>query len=126
MVIGLVSAWVSWGQILAALVGPLALRTSGWQALWIASLLLACLLAGWALYTLRRSPHGAALQALSPETAPHLSRVRWSAHLLPCGVFMLSCAHFLAYMSSLPLSPMYYHSPCRDTPQVGLHITFFL
>src|SRR3546814_19114555 len=47
-------AWVPCGPILAALVGPLALRTSGWQALWIASLLLAGLLAGWALYTLRR------------------------------------------------------------------------
>src|SRR3546814_19861081 len=57
LVIGLVSAWVPCGQILDALVGPLALRTSGWQALWIASLLLPGLLAGWALSTLIRHPH---------------------------------------------------------------------
>src|SRR3546814_266524 len=96
-------AWVPCGQILAALVGPLALRTSGWQALWIASLLLAGLLAGWALYTLRRSPHGAALKAVAADPAPRWSRVQWIALLLTGGVFMLWSGQYLAYMTWLPL-----------------------
>src|SRR3546814_5829597 len=78
-------AWVPCGQILAALVGPLALRTSGWQALWIASLLLAGLLAGWALYTLRRSPHGAALKAVrSEEHASELQSLMRSSYAVFC------------------------------------------
>src|SRR3546814_8292559 len=96
-------AWVPCGQILAALVGPLALRTSGWQALWIASLLLAGLLAGWALYTLRRSPNGAALKAVAADPAPRWSRVQWIALLLTGGVFMLWSGQYLAYMTWLPL-----------------------
>src|SRR3546814_2410720 len=86
-------AWVPCGQILAALVGPLALRTSGWQALWIASLLLAGLLAGWALYTLRRSPHGAALKAVAADPAPRWRRVQWIALLLTGGVFKIGRGH---------------------------------
>src|SRR3546814_10462551 len=34
LVIGLVSAWVPIGQLLAALLGPFALETGGWQSLW--------------------------------------------------------------------------------------------
>src|SRR3546814_15412029 len=53
LVIGLVSAWVPIGQLLAALLGPFALETGGWQSLWVASLLLAVLLPAWSLTTLR-------------------------------------------------------------------------
>src|SRR3546814_2349388 len=74
-----------------------------WQALWIASLLLAGLLAGWALYTLRRSPHGAALKAVAADPAPRWSRVQWIALLLTGGVFMLWSGQYLAYMTWLPL-----------------------
>src|SRR3546814_5105044 len=78
-------------------------RSSGWQALWIASLLLAGLLAGWALYTLRRSPHGAALKAGAADPAPRWSRVQWIALLLTGGVFMLWSGQYLSYMTWLPL-----------------------
>src|SRR3546814_16578169 len=88
--------------MLAALVGPLALRTSGWQARWIASLLLAGLLAGWALYTLRRSPHGAALQAVAADPAPRRSRVQWIALLLTGGVLMLGSGQDRGQTTWLP------------------------
>src|SRR3546814_14049483 len=67
------------------------------------SLLLAGLLAGWALYTLRRSPHGAALKAVAADPAPRWSRVQWIALLLTGGVFMLWSGQYLAYMTWLPL-----------------------
>src|SRR3546814_10100366 len=60
------------------------------------SLLLAGLLAGWALYTLRRSPHGAALKAVAADPAPRWSRVQWIALLLTGGVFMLWSGQYLA------------------------------
>src|SRR3546814_19852576 len=57
LVIGLVSAWVPIGQLLAALLGPFALETGGWPSLWVASPLLAVLLTGRTLPTRpRRAP----------------------------------------------------------------------
>src|SRR3546814_2023545 len=57
----------------------------------------------WALYTLRRSPHGAALKAVAADPAPRWSRVQWIALLLTGGVFMLWSGQYLAYMTWLPL-----------------------
>jgi predicted MFS family arabinose efflux permease len=103
LVIGLVSAWVPCGQLLAALIGPLALSTSGWQSLWVASLLLAALLAGWTLHTLRRGPRGTTRRAVVAAPAPRWSRAQWLALLLTGSVFMLWSGQYLAYMTWLPL-----------------------
>src|SRR3546814_2333812 len=73
LVIGLVSAWVPIGQLLAALLGPFALETGGWQSLWVASLLLAVLLTGWSLHTLRRGPRVTAPTAPVPRSEEHTS-----------------------------------------------------
>ncbi|MGF1591829.1 MAG: MFS transporter [Kiloniellaceae bacterium] len=104
LVIGLVSAWVPCGQILAALIGPLALNAGGWQSLWGVSLLLAALLAGWTLHALRRGPRGTTRRAAAAAAAPApWSRAQWRALLLTGGVFMLWSGQYLAYMTWLPL-----------------------
>src|SRR3546814_3252077 len=76
LVIGLVSAWVPIGQLLAALLGPFALETGGWQSLWVASLLLAVLLTGWSLHTLRRGPVTAPTAPV-PAPLPRWSGTQW-------------------------------------------------
>ena len=104
LVIGLVSAWVPCGQLLAALLGPIALEAGGWQSLWVVSLLLAGLLAGWTFHALRRGPRGTTRKALSTEAhRARWSRAQWVALLLTGGVFMLWSGQYLAYMTWLPL-----------------------
>lgn len=104
LVIGLVSAWVPCGQLIAALLGPVALRTAGWQSLWGASLLLALALAAWTLQALRRaSPRAARRDGEAAAPAPRWSRVQWTALLITAGVFMLWSGQYLAYMTWLPL-----------------------
>ncbi|MGF1631933.1 MAG: CynX/NimT family MFS transporter [Kiloniellaceae bacterium] len=104
LVIGLVSAWVPCGQLLAALLGPIALETGGWQSLWIVCLLLAGLLAGWTFHALRSGPRGTTRKALAAEApGSHWSRPQWIALLLTACVFMLWSSQYLAYMTWLPL-----------------------
>lgn len=104
LVIGLVSAWVPCGQLLAALFGPIALRTAGWQSLWGASLLLALALAVWTLQAMRRGPRGTTRRTEQAATAtPRWSRVQWAALLITAGVFTLWSGQYLAYMTWLPL-----------------------
>jgi MFS family permease len=104
LVIGLVSAWVPCGQLLAALLGPLALEAGGWQILWIACLLLAGLLAGWTFHAMSRGPRGTTRRALAADTPKtRWSRPQWVALLLTGGVFTLWSGQYLAYMTWLPL-----------------------
>ncbi len=104
LVIGLVSAWIPTGQLLAALLGPLALKTSGWQVLWVAGLLLAALLVGWTFYMMRHGPRGTTLKPdAATSAAPAWSRAQWIALLLTGGVFTLWTGQYIAYMTWLPL-----------------------
>jgi len=105
LVIGLVSAWMPTGQLLAALLGPLALKTSGWQTLWVASLLLAVLLLGWTFIMMRHGPRGTTLKPAAGATAaaPAWSRAQWISLLLTGGVFTLWTGQYIAYMTWLPL-----------------------
>lgn len=103
LVIGLVSAWMPSGQLLATLLGPLALRTSGWQGLWLAGLLLALLLAAWTFLAMRLGPRGTTRHPEAAAVASHWGRVQWSALLLTGGVFMLWTGQYVAYMTWLPL-----------------------
>jgi predicted MFS family arabinose efflux permease len=103
LVIGLVSAWIPTGQLLAALLGPLALRTSGWQGLWAASLLLAALLAGWTFFMMRHGPRGTTRKAAAVAAPAAWSRQQWIALLLTGSVFMMWTGQYLAYMTWLPL-----------------------
>ena len=104
LVIGLVSAWVPSGQLLAALLGPLALASSGWQSLWVACLLLAALLAGCTGEAMARGPRGTTRRALAAAGEPAgWSRAQWIALLLTGSVFMLWSGQYLAYMTWLPL-----------------------
>lgn len=103
LVIGLVSAWVPAGQLLAALIGPFALEISGWQSLWIATLLLAALLAGWTLHATRRGPRHGIRRAVAPAPLPRWSAAQWLTMLLTGSVFMLWSGQYLAYMTWLPL-----------------------
>lgn len=103
LVIGLVSAWMPAGQLLAALLGPLALASGGWQSLWVACLLLTVLLGAWTLHALRRGPRSTTRRTLSAQPAPRWSRAQWVALLLTGGVFMLWSGQYLAYMTWLPL-----------------------
>jgi MFS family permease len=102
LVIGLVSAWVPCGQLLAALLGPLALDSGGWQGLWIACLVLAGLLAAWTLHAMTRGPRGTTRRMAAASHAQDWSRAQWIALLLTAGVFMLWSGQYLAYMTWLP------------------------
>ena len=104
LVIGLIAAWVPSGQLLATLLGPLALRTSGWQGLWWVCLLLAVLLLGWTFAQMRFGPRGTTRRAGAEAAPPPAwSRSQWIALLLTGGVFMLWTGQYLAYMTWLPL-----------------------
>lgn len=104
LVIGLVSAWVPCGQLLATFFGPLALSISGWQGLWAASLLLALLLAAWTLQAMRRGARGTTRRAGPVDgAAPRWSPVQWAALLATAAVFLLWSGQYLAYMTWLPL-----------------------
>ncbi|GAB4392293.1 MAG: hypothetical protein Tsb0032_07330 [Kiloniellaceae bacterium] len=104
LVIGLISAWVPCGQLLATLLGPLALRTTGWQGLWWVCLLLAAVLIGWTLAQMRFGPRGTTRRAgaAAPAVAAW-QRPQWIALLLTGAVFMLWTGQYLAYMTWLPL-----------------------
>lgn len=103
LVLGFVSAWVPCGQLIATLLGPVALHTSGWQGLWWVCLLLAALLGGWTFLQIRRGPRGTTRRTAA-EAAPAApwSRVQWTALLLTGSVFMLWTGQYLAYMTWLP------------------------
>jgi predicted MFS family arabinose efflux permease len=102
LVIGLIAAWVPSGQLVAALLGPIALKTSGWQGLWVACLLLAGLLAGWTFHALTRGPRGITRHATAQGAPVRWSRAQWIALLLTGSVFMLWTGQYLAYMTWLP------------------------
>ena len=103
LVIGLVSAWVPCGQLLATLLGPLALKTSGWQGLWWVCLLLAVVLIGWTLAQMRFGPRGTTRRAEAAAAPPPAwIRAQWIALLLTGSVFMLWTGQYLAYMTWLP------------------------
>ena len=110
LVVGLVAAWMPAGQLLAALLAPLALATTGWTGLWLASVAMALGLVVWA-WNLRGKQRVAAPVAPSamaggpePDTAPRLSWTRGQkqALWLTAGVFMLWSGQYLAYMTWLP------------------------
>lgn len=104
LVIGLIAAWVPSGQLLATLLGPLALRTTGWQGLWWVCLLLALLLIGWTFAQMRLGPRGTTRRAETAAAAPPAwTRAQWIALLLTGSVFMLWTGQYLAYMTWLPL-----------------------
>ena len=103
LVIGLVSAWMPSGQLLATLLGPLALKTSGWQGLWVVGLALAVLLVGWTLYSMQYGPRGTTLRGEAGAAARAWSRAQWAALLLTGGVFMLWSGQYVAFMTWLPL-----------------------
>jgi len=103
LVIGLIAAWVPTGQLLAALLGPVALNTAGWQSLWIVCLLLAALLAGWTWHAMTCGPRGTTRRATAAAApAPRWSRAQWIALLLTGSVFTLWTGQYLAYMTWLP------------------------
>ncbi len=103
LVIGLVSAWMPSGQLLATLLGPLALRTSGWQGLWWAGLLLAGLLVAWTFLAMQRGPRGTTLRPEASAPASRWGRAQWAGLLLTGAVFMLWSGQYVAYMTWLPL-----------------------
>jgi predicted MFS family arabinose efflux permease len=103
LVIGLISAWIPTGQVIATLLGPLALKTTGWQGLWSVALLLAALLVGWTFYMMRHGPRGTTLRDQNQAAPAPWSRPQWVALLLTGGVFMLWTGQYMAYMTWLPL-----------------------
>lgn len=103
LVIGLVSAWMPSGQLLATLLGPLALRTSGWQGLWWTGLLLAGLLAAWTLLAVQRDRRGTTPHHQAGSPASAWGRTQWAGLLLTGAVFMLWTGQYIAYMTWLPL-----------------------
>ena len=103
LVIGLVATWIPCGQVIATLVGPLALRTTGWQGLWWLGLLLAGLLALWVMAAMRFGPRGTTRRPEIEQSFSPWSRPQWLALLLTAGTFMLWSGQYLAYMTWLPL-----------------------
>ncbi|WP_193366805.1 MFS transporter [Pelagibius marinus] len=103
LVIGLIAAWVPSGQLLATLIGPLALNTTGWQGLWWVCLLLAAALVGWTFIMLRSGPRGTTRRAdTGAAPAPAWTRAQWLSLLLVGCTFMLWTGQYLAYMTWLP------------------------
>lgn len=104
LVIGLIAAWVPSGQMLAAVIGPFALRTSGWQSLWVVCLLLAAVLAVWTWLAMTRGPRGTTRRAAAAAAGtPPWSRLQWGALFAVGGAFVLWTGQYLAYMTWLPL-----------------------
>ncbi|MEO3427870.1 MFS transporter [Pelagibius sp. CAU 1746] len=103
LVIGLIAAWMPSGQLIATLLGPLALHTTGWRGLWWVGLLLAALLAAWTFVMLRSGPRGTTRRAgdgAAPAAA--WTGTQWLSLLLTGGAFMLWSGQYLAYMTWLP------------------------
>ncbi len=103
LVIGLISAWMPSGQLLATLIGPLALHTTGWQGLWWVCLLLAALLVVWTFVMMRSGPRGTTRRTGDDSApAPAWTRAQWIALLLTASAFMLWSGQYIAYMTWLP------------------------
>ncbi|WP_299395486.1 MFS transporter [Pelagibius sp.] len=111
LVVGLVAAWMPAGQLLAAVLAPFALATTGWTGLWLASVAMALGLIVWAWHlrgkgSMAAGPAGAQTQAAAPG-AGGPPRAPWTrgqkqALWLTAGVFMLWSGQYLAYMTWLP------------------------
>ena len=113
LVVGLVAAWMPAGQLLAAVLAPLALATTGWAGLWLASVALALGLIAWTWH-LRGKGRVAATSSSAPFSgragepdAGNAGRLSWTlgqkqALWLTAGVFMLWSGQYLAYMTWLP------------------------
>lgn len=113
LVVGLIAAWMPAGQLLAVVLAPLALATTGWTGLWLASVAMALGLIAWAWHLRGKgsiaagpSRAEAEAQAAGPGTG-EVSRAPWTrgqkqALWLTAGVFMLWSGQYLAYMTWLP------------------------
>jgi len=121
LVVGLVAAWMPAGQLLAAVLAPLALATTGWTGLWLASVAMALGLIAWAWHlrgkgSMAAGPSRAKAQAQAQAQAQTQTggaaagealRTPWTrgqkqALWLTAGVFMLWSGQYLAYMTWLP------------------------
>ncbi len=106
LVIGLVAAWMPAGQLLAALLAPLALAAGGpvdgWALLWQASIALALLLAAWTWAARRQTAKRAAAPEKQKPPPQAWSRRQRQGLVLTAAVFMLWSGQYLAYMTWLP------------------------
>lgn len=105
LVMGLVATWMPAGQLLAALLAPLALATTGWPGLWIASIAMAAALTLWTWLARRaQQPGGAGSAAATPQTPPPrtLTRAQRQGLLVTAAFFMLWSGQYIAYMTWLP------------------------
>lgn len=106
LVIGLVAAWMPAGQLLAALLAPLALTlggtATGWALLWQAGIALAILLTAWTWMVRRQSAKTAPQRSQQPQPQQPWSRHQRQGLVLTAAVFMLWSGQYLAYMTWLP------------------------
>ncbi|NIA71675.1 MFS transporter [Pelagibius litoralis] len=107
LVIGLVAAWMPAGQLLAALLAPLALAAGDWSLLWQASIALAALLTVWSWAVKRQAAKERKQENDRSPGKTTATPQPWSAAqrrglLLTAAVFMLWSGQYLAYMTWLP------------------------
>jgi len=100
LVIGATAAWIPIGQLVAALLAPVAIAVHGWQSLWVTSLLGCLLFAAWSL----RMPKDGAAPAVRDAAADTALTRRRSRRILAltAGLFCLWAGQYFAFMTWLP------------------------